>query len=294
MVQIEINVGQARLQNTTSCIISEKMLLQFYLIRKKSLHKNYEQIVEVNLVDNYLSILDTNRFGFKVAKVDNWGTDPVELLNSLRKNNFKLIISRIKNEDIASINILEGFGFEIKDIQLTYRHELKNLPFESLDIPSHMQIREACEQDISSIKSIAKNAFTNYGHYSANNKLDITKTNEIYEDWALKSYYDTNVANKFFVLTADNNELAGFLTFKLFNKENKFYAAGGIGAVSKSYRNQGIFQLLISHGLLWGKQINLDWEEHNALATNYPVSKAFTSVGFKIVSSFVTLHGWLD
>ena len=245
-------------------------------------------------MDKYLSTLDSNRFGIKVAKVDNWGTNPEELLISLRKNNFKLIITRLRCEDILTINTLEGLGLQIKDMQLTHRHELKNLPFESLEIPSHMLIRDASEMDMPSIKNIAKEAFANYGHYSANNKLDKSKTNEIYEDWALRSYYDANVADKFFVLTADNKEVAGFLTFKLFNNDNQFYAVGGIGAVARSYRNQGIFHLLVKHGLLWGKQINLDWEEHNALATNYPVGKVFTSLGFNIASSFVTLHGWMD
>ena len=43
-----------------------------------------------------------------------------------------------------------------------------------------------------------------------------------------------------------------------------------------------------------GESPTLNWEEHNVLANNYPVSKSFIKSGFYIVKSFVSLHCWID
>ncbi len=245
-------------------------------------------------MDNYISHLDTERFRFKVAKVNQWDANPAALIHALEENGVKLIISRLPSEDIVTINKLENMGFQLKDIQLTYFQKIEDVTFDTLNIPSNFIIRDAEEADLPSIRFIAKQSFANYGHYFANSRIDKFKANEIYEDWASRSFYDKNVADKIFVLSSKtNNDLAGFLTFKILKKGNKTYAAGGIGAVSSAFRNQGVFQLLVKKGLLWGKEMNLDWEEHNALTTNYAVGKVFSSTGFKTSSSSVTLHAWL-
>ena len=246
------------------------------------------------MINKLISTLDTKRFGFKIAKVDNWGANPQEIILGLYRENVKLIITRVAIEKINLINQLETFGFRVKDTQLTYLYKTKDLSFSSIDTQFNYIIREAEEIDINGLAEIAKNAFTNYGHYSANDRIDPEKANEIYADWTRRSYYDRGVADKFFVCVSERNELAGFLTFKLYKRDKQSYAASGLGCVSPHYRNQGVFHSLVKHGLLWGNDINLDWQEHNALSTNYPVGKVFTSIGFSSVSAHVTLHLWLD
>jgi hypothetical protein len=46
--------------------------------------------------------------------------------------------------------------------------------------------------------------------------------------------------------------------------------------------------------LHWGKEIGLDWEEHNVIINNYPVNRSFVRSGFHIYKSFVTLHHWIE
>ena len=74
----------------------------------------------------FLSPLDRARFGFEVAKVDDFtsGIDP--LLDQFRANSVKLVVSRIPSADISLLNELEDRGFRIKDTQLTYRYSLTN------------------------------------------------------------------------------------------------------------------------------------------------------------------------
>ncbi|WED41882.1 GNAT family N-acetyltransferase [Legionella cardiaca] len=241
----------------------------------------------------YLSEIDCKRFGLKVAKIDEWGTSPQELLKQLRAENTQLIISRIPTENTELINKLEDLGFHLKDSQLTYQFNLNRLNFDTLEIPMHLELREAREEDLPLIGELAKQSFHNYGHYANNRKLDQNKVNEIYEDWAVSSFANKQMSDKFFII-ASSNDVAGFLTLKLVHQGNKNFAKGGIGAVSEKYRNQGIFKLLVKQSLLWGKELNLDWVEHNALSTNYPVGKVFTSLGFYNAASLVTLHCWLE
>ncbi|KTD18950.1 GNAT family N-acetyltransferase [Legionella jordanis] len=240
-----------------------------------------------------ISGVDTKRFGFNVAKVQEWGASPQELMMQLKDAQVKLIISRLPSERVETINQLEDLGFQLKDSQLTYKFDLHRLNLSNLDLPSHLHVREASEADLPSIGVLAKLAFKDYGHYANNARLDKSKVDEIYEDWAVSSFSNKDYADKFFIISS-GEDVAGFLTFKLCEQNGKKFTKGGIGAVSDRYRNQGIFKLLNKQGLLWAKELGLDWVEHNALTTNYSVGRVFTSLGFYNAASYVTLHCWLD
>ena len=76
-------------------------------------------------INQYESYIDTKRFGFKTAKINNAENLTLDTFNLLKKNDFKFIISRVPSENIELINFLEDNGFRIKDIQLTYKFDLE-------------------------------------------------------------------------------------------------------------------------------------------------------------------------
>ncbi|OCH97551.1 hypothetical protein A8135_13720 [Legionella jamestowniensis] len=244
-------------------------------------------------MNKYISEIDTKRFGFNVAKVNCWILPPQELLKQLRADGVKLIITRLATEDVGLINELESLGFQLKDTQLTYRFDLNRMTYTSLELPSNLKLREAEEADLPQIGYLASDSFSQYGHYANNQKLDEVKVNQIYEDWAVNSFNNPEFADRFIVAVSDQ-EVAGFLSYKIVSQSDKKFAKGGIGAVSSNFRNQGIFKLLTKEGLFWGKELNLHWIEHNALTTNYSVGRVFTSLGFFNAASYVTLHCWLN
>ncbi len=242
----------------------------------------------------YISTIDSNRFGFNIAKVNDFEILQREnILEVFKIEEVKLIISRISTENINEINHLENIGFRIMDVQSTYRFEINkykiNLSFLNPDII----IRDAKDIDIMELTTISKESFEEYGHYFADNRLDKRLCRKIYDDWIHRSIIDNNIADKVLVAEIDG-ELAGFLSFKLFKKNNFKYAAGGIGAVSSKFRSKNVFSTLTLQGLIWGNSIGLDWEEHNVLNTNYPVNRVFSKLGFTIRNSYLTLHNWLD
>jgi RimJ/RimL family protein N-acetyltransferase len=245
-------------------------------------------------VRDYISELDSARFGFKIARVnetDNFLDNG--FIPSLKEQGVKLIIARIAESKIEAINLLERIGFELKDMQVTYTFDLKRQKIPGQDFAVDIVVRDAVASDVALVESIAESSFENYGHYFADKRLDREQCRQIYKDWARRSVIDMDVADK--VLVADQEEqVAGFLSFKVFETENTRHAAGGLGAVSEKFRGMNIFSAILRGGLLWGREIGLDYEEHNVLVANYPVNRALARLGFHQNRSFTTLHFWMN
>ena len=249
-------------------------------------------MTKTNNFEKYISTLDTDRFGFLVAKSDFSGINPETAVSEFKKLGIKLVTSRIEGTNIELLNKLEDLGFRVKDNQLTYRFDLKNFKPEEIELTENYNIREAKATDMPALVRFTEESFAGYGHYFADKRLDQKKCMEIYKDWVQRSFDDKKVADKVFAAEI-NGEAAGYLTFKIFEKNNLKYAAGGLGSVSKNYRNKSVFRAITLHGLKWGAEIGLDWEEHNVLTTNNSVNRSFSGLGFRIVNSYITLHGWL-
>lgn len=245
------------------------------------------------MVDQYISELDTQRFGFKIAKVNHYDEDPSAIIGKLKTVGVKLVISKADMTNLPLINRLEDLGFRIKDSQVTYSYDLKKLDVQLKNVfDVDTLIRTFQPEDIESVATIMQQSFQGYGHYFANDKLDKEKCLEIYKDWGVRSCLQPNMSDVVFV-AEQNKEVAGILSFKKFTTEKETYAAGGIGAVNPKYRGKNIFKMLAVQGLFWGKENGLDREEHNVLTTNYSVNSSFSSVGFKVKNSFITMHCWL-
>lgn len=245
------------------------------------------------MASQYISELDTQRFGFNIAKVNRYDEEPEIVLEQLRALGVKLVISKVDMVNVSLINRLEDLGFRLKDSQVTYSYDLNHLD-ESLKkmLDTNTIIRTFKPDDLEQVRSIMQHSFNGYGHYFANDKLDKEKCLEIYMDWGVRSCLEPNMADVVFV-AEQNGEVAGILSFKKFTTEKETYAAGGIGAVNPNFRGKNIFKMLAVQGLFWGKENGLNREEHNVLTTNYSVNSSFSSVGFKVKNSFVTLHCWL-
>jgi hypothetical protein len=242
---------------------------------------------------SHINQLDTKRFGFNIARVDQAGDLlTTDLIPALKSQNVALIITRTDSEKLDEINALEDMGFRIKDIQSTWRH-FNGQAIDDKYLNPDVRIRQASGEDILPFRRIAQNAFGNYGHYFADTRLDKDRCGEIYPDWAERTLTDKGAADKVLV-AAHGNKIAGFLSIKIHEKEGTKYAAGIMGAVSEEFRGRNIFASLVINGLIWGQENNLSWQEHNALVVNYPVNRVFSKLGFQQVQSFITLHGWLD
>lgn len=240
---------------------------------------------------DFISQIDTQRFGFKVAKINAWDNDISFILNDLRRNGVKLVISKINCTDINLINTLEQSGFRIKDMQVAHRFNIKE-SFEAFTLPSDIKIRDFQKEDLQTISDIVYEAFLGYGHYFADDKLDKKQCAEIYPDWARKSCLGEIPVSKVLVAEIDG-EVAGFVPFTIHEQENLKFVIPDMTAISKHHRGKGIFPSLLKGGINWSAEINAAYLETNTLTSNPSAISAFAKVGFNIVNSFITLHNWL-
>jgi hypothetical protein len=244
-------------------------------------------------MNKYISELDTNRFGFPIARVDVYPVETELFFSELRKDGVKMIISKIDLSNLPLINLLEKSGFEIKDVQVTYTFDYKTDFIKRYPPPTaDCSIRFAEEADQQRLVEIAEESFVAYGHYFADNRLDPKKCGEIYTDWIYRSVYDKNVADVIFVAEIEN-EIAGFLSLKLY-KDQHFYGAGVQGAVAVKYRNLSIFRSINQYCIDWGNKTGLEWLENNVIINNLPVNYCYSNIGYRITRTFATLHGWIN
>jgi len=248
----------------------------------------------MDLEEKIFSELDTKRFGVKVGKVTEEVLLIPNVMNKIRDLGFELLIARVELKNIQLINRMENDGFGLKDIQCTYYYNLEDYDKNNNSFKEDGYIiREFKSTDTEELIKVAKECFDGYGHYFSNDRLDKDDCIEVYGDWTYNSCTNIKVADKIFVSEFEGTPV-GFLSFKIYTKGDKKYAAGGMGAVSPKHRGKSIFPRIVAKGLEWGVWANLDWEEHNVIVNNKSVNRSFTKMGFKPDNFVTTMHCWLD
>ena len=239
------------------------------------------------------SKIDTKRFGFKVGKTDGEFFRNFSL-EEFKKNNYKFIIARVNFNDFELINKMEDLGFRIKEVQVTFKHNLTSLQDDQVFYTDpNIVIRNFKPSDTQILVKIARDAFRGYGHYFKNKDLDRKKCLEVYEDWAFNSCTNKDFADKIIVACYDETPV-GYLSFKICNKGiGKKYAAGGMGAVNPNQRGRGVFLKILRAGLNWSFLSKLEWCEHNVIVSNFPVNRSMFKAGFKPESPMATMH-WMS
>lgn len=241
-------------------------------------------------VDQYISQLDSKRFGFNIAKLNFFSTDIKSLLSELRELDVKMIISRIDAMNLTVLNNLERNGFLIKDVQLIYNLKLSDYIIPRNDNRGDFILRDYCDKDLSQMVEVTKNSFDNYGHYFNDELLDRDKCLEVYSDWITNCCIDSNFADKIIVAEKDN-KIAGYLVFKHYLNEN--YSFAMLGAVNPEFRKLGVFKAINLEGIKFAKENGIQNVRTNVLNTNYQVNGTYIDLGFKLIKSEITMHCWI-
>ena len=242
-------------------------------------------------LDDYISPLDTERFGFKIAKVDFNNSDEVgEIVSFLNQQEVVLIITKVSCENIDLINQLEKAAFKTMDFQVSY--DYYGTKENQIQInKSGFPVREIRSVDIPQLIQIAESSFDGFGHYSADKRLDRKTCVEIYKDWTRNVCTRKEFADIVFA-AYDAEKPIGFFAFKTKQLNNEPMATGKIGAVSYEYAGKGIFQSLIRRGMEWAASKNLILRDVKVHATNYSINAAFAKMGFRIRNAQITMHYW--
>lgn len=240
---------------------------------------------------DYISRLDTERFGYQIARVDFHDQDNVdEIISFLNHHQIALIITRVRCEDIPLVNQLEQSGFKTMDFQVGYDY-CGTKEIETQVSRSIYPVAEIKPVDIPRLIEIAANSFAGFGHYAADKRLDSKACLEIYQDWTRNVCTNKEFADVVYA-AYDGAKPIGFVAFKAKHKNDSPMATAEIGAVSAGYEGKGIYQSLIQRGMRWAAARNLVLRDMKVHATNYSTNVALAKLGFRIRSAHITMHYW--
>lgn len=238
-------------------------------------------------MNGFISRPDSERFGFAVARINSFERPVPEVLEELRAAGVRLVIGRVRAEDVSLINDMERQGFRLKDIQVTHGFDLHR------PVPSRFKdgifYRGFISRDAPALGGIAAESFAGYGHYSRLDAGFDVNTSEIYRDWCFRCCRCKETADH--IIVAEHNKvIMGFLALKILKQGREQAATAVMGAVSPEYRGRGIYRGLNIEALHWAARLGLGRLEQNILAENLAAHKTFASLGFYILGTRVTLH----
>lgn len=199
---------------------------------------------------------------------------------------------RINKEDLSSIHALESQNFKLMDFLVTYSIDLrkhqKNL------IQSKYLIRSIKPDEISEIGKMAFDCFNENilatDRFHADSTLSKIKSSKVYAEWVINSSKDPSST----VLVAEiDGKPIGFnvctINSTLSNKIGLRIGTMALTAVDCYVRNKLVATSLLSAAIDWFTD-KVDIIETGGQVSNYPIQKAWTSLGLEIVRSQCTFH----
>lgn len=243
----------------------------------------------MRLVRTQISEWDTNHFGFNISKLL-YTKDPSNIQKGIQESKrigTKLLICRCPTDAFEWIHDLERRGFQLMDTIVYYSIDLKNY---QIPEPKY-QARAATDNDISTVRWIARESFKGYiSHFHADPEFDKKKCDEVYELWAVNSFHDKNLSDYIIVIEVERM-IAGFLTIKL--KDDGKIGETVLSAVHPLVRGKAVYTDIIIHGIKWIHSQGCTKYETSTQIINISVQKAWARLGSSMDRSYYTFHLWL-
>jgi GNAT superfamily N-acetyltransferase len=235
-----------------------------------------------------LSTLDEERFGVKTAKCSRLGLEGIpEVMAFCRQHQVELLIARSPTTWLSAAQEMERQGFLLMDVLIYFSRSVHTgkTPRCALGIA----VRECRPGDEHAVKSVAEACFRDYqGHYHTDSRLDRTKCNEIYADWAYRSCLSDKPAEGVLVATI-GKDIVGFGTMR---ENDARQGEGLLFCVSPAFRRRGVYRTIMIHCLHWCTARGLKEMTISTQITNLASQRVWLRLGFEPVSSFYTFHRW--
>ncbi|MGD0169912.1 MAG: GNAT family N-acetyltransferase [Smithella sp.] len=235
-----------------------------------------------------LSAIDAERFGIKTAKVENIELHDIpNVMRFCEENDVRLLLTRCPTSDLPAVQELERKGFLLMDTLIYYLCNLRENP--PPEYVSEIRIRSFIPGEEKIIKAIAAEAFDGYlGHYHSDSRLDKTKCNETYADWAYKSCLRKEVAVQVFVAELKEN-IIGFGTVR---ENSPDEGQGILFGVLKPYQGMGIYRMIMTNYMKWCVERNIGTIIISTQIANLASQKVWIRLGFDPGCSYYTFHKW--
>jgi GNAT superfamily N-acetyltransferase len=237
-----------------------------------------------------LSPLDEARFGVRSARANEVTRQNLEeVLAFCHENSVKFLIARVRVNQLDAVQAMEQHGFLLMDTLVYYTFKLsKPIPE---DIAASYIVRPMHDDESEVIKQIATESFKNYyGHYHADPRIDKSKADEVYVDWARNSAVSRQFADEVLV-AAEGDETLGFATLRMNTPQQ---AEGVLFGVAPKAQGRGIYRSFIIRATEWARAQDALEITVSTQITNVAVQKVWARVGYEFDQAYYTFHKWFD
>jgi ribosomal protein S18 acetylase RimI-like enzyme len=239
--------------------------------------------------DVFISDIDKERFGVKTARVIGLTADSlVSVLEFCAKEHVTLLIARCSMADLEAAQAMEKKRFLLMDTLIYYSLDLTRQPVP--DDNGVAKVRPVRIEEEEEMIYVAEESFHGYlGHYHADPKLDKSKCDEVYSDWARKAFA-ARYAENFFVGEI-SGRIVGFGVMRINNPDEGEMFLGGI---HPDFQGKGIYHSFLCKGMEWCLSRKSRKMIISTQLRNISVQKVLIKLGFEISKGYYTYHKWFD
>jgi GNAT superfamily N-acetyltransferase len=235
-----------------------------------------------------LSPIDDERFGIRTVRANGVTRDNLlAVMTFCEEHDARLLIARVPVSDLVAVQTLESYGCQLMDTLVYYECVLTKTPIQ--EDTCSITVRPMHLDEADAVREVAALAFMGYhGHYHADPRLDRTKCDETYADWAARASVSRGDASE--VLVAKYRaETVGFATLRL-NSPNE--GEGVLFGVHPAAEGKGLYRSFMIHGMKWCLEKGATRMVVSTQLTNTVVQKHWARLGFALTRAYYTMHGW--
>jgi GNAT superfamily N-acetyltransferase len=232
------------------------------------------------------SPLDEQRFNLRVARAANvtWAAIR-DMMDFCRREQIELLVARCPVDELDAVHAMEAAGFLLMDTLLYYARDLCT---EIPPLSGKIKVRPAQAGDEQAVAQIAAQAFRGYvSHYHADPRLDRSACDDIYVDWAARSF--RREAASELLVAEDNCRVLGFISLKILSPDE---VDGPLFAVLPEAQGQGVGRALMTAALHWCQQQGAQWMLISTQVTNRASQTVWMRLGFSPHQAYYTFHRW--
>lgn len=241
-------------------------------------------------MNQYLSDLDTRRFGIITVKADSFAQEDelATCFSFCQEKQAELLIARIDASKTHLTHAMERAGALLCDTLAYYDLPLRKAS-EARSSSDALVVREMAATDHERVVSISKAAFTGYfGHYHSDPRLNKQDCDDTYVSWCASTLASTDPAN--WVLVAqDDAGVCGFLTMRLHEDARLELVLSG---VDQRATGRGVYRRLIQAGVAFAAEHRLEHVFTSTQISNIAVQKVWCAQGFAPTKYVHTFHKW--
>jgi ribosomal protein S18 acetylase RimI-like enzyme len=188
--------------------------------------------------------------------------------------------------DLEAAQAMEKKGFLLMDTLIYYSLDLTRQPVP--DDNGVAKVRPVRIEEEEEMISVAEESFHGYlGHYHADPKLDKSKCDEVYADWARKAFA-ARYAENFFVGEI-GGRIVGFGVMRINNpNEGEMF----LGGIHPDFQGKGIYHSFLCKGMEWCLSRKSRKMIISTQLRNISVQKVLIKLGFEISRGYYTYHKW--